>query len=219
MDVRFDDKALGILTSRSKAEYAAALREYLTAVYADRNKVGAGMDKDAVRAQVDDKWGSEITKMAEKFESRAKAYRLITDAERLIPTTLAGKRFVSYPMGVRFSVERDAAKTYESAAIDSTAHDRSLAASRMFDDLMKEADHINAPLFDEHTAAYPLVALVPVENLELAMGRPRRREEHLLGEARALPEGRLRQHRRRREGRRGLHHPRRHVRPRRHPQG
>ena len=169
MDVRFDDKALGILTSRSKAEYAGALREYLTAVYADRNKVGAGMDKDAVRAQVDDKWGGDIAKMADKFESRAKAYRLITDAERLIPTTLAGKRFVSYPMGVRFSVERDAAKTYESAAIDSTAHDRSLAASRMFDDLMKEADRINAPLFDEHTAAYPLVALVPVENLELAM--------------------------------------------------
>jgi hypothetical protein len=170
MDVRFDDKALGILSSHSKAEYAAALREYLTAVYADRNKVGAGMDKDAVRAQVDDKWGSQIAKMSEKFEARAKAYRLITDAERLVPTTLAGRaRFVSYPMGVRYAVDRDAAKTYESAIIDSTAHDRSNAASRMFDDLMKEADHINAPLYDEHTAAYPLVALVPVENLELAM--------------------------------------------------
>jgi hypothetical protein len=72
-------------------------------------------------------------------------------------------------MGVRFAVDRDNAKTYESAIIDSTAHDRSNAASRMFDDLMKEADHINAPLYDEHTAAYPLVALVPVENLELAM--------------------------------------------------
>jgi hypothetical protein len=128
-----------------------------------------GMDKDAVRAAVDDKWGGEITKMAEKFEARAKAYNLITDAERLVPVALAGTRFVSYPWGGRYAVDRDAAKTYESAILDSTAHDRSTAASRMFDDLMKEADHINAPLFDEHTAAYPLVALVPQANLELGM--------------------------------------------------
>jgi len=169
MDMRLDDKALGILTSRSKAEYATALREYLTAVHADRMKVGADMDKDAVRRAVDEKWGADIEKMASKFESRAKAYRLIADAERLVPTALAGKRFVSYPMGIRFTVDRSEAKTYESAVIQSTAHDRANAAARLFDDIMKEADRINAPLYDEHTAAYPLLALVPHENLEVAM--------------------------------------------------
>jgi hypothetical protein len=169
MDVRFDDKALGLLTSRSKADYAGALREYLTAVYADRKKVGAEMDKEAVRRAVDDKWGRDMGRMADMFDARAKAYRLIADAERLIPVVLAGKRFVSYPMGVRFEVQGNAAKTYETAVIDSTAHDRATAAARLFDDLMGEADRINAPLFDEHTAAYPLLSLVPHENLELGM--------------------------------------------------
>src|SRR5690606_33712266 len=56
LDVRLDDKALGVLTSRSKDEYAASLREFLTAVYADRNLVGQSLDKDAVRAKVDEKW-------------------------------------------------------------------------------------------------------------------------------------------------------------------
>lgn len=55
LDARFDDRALAILTSRSKAEYAGALREYLTAVYANRQKVGRDMDKNAVRAAVDEK--------------------------------------------------------------------------------------------------------------------------------------------------------------------
>lgn len=169
LDVRLDDKALGVLTSRSKDEYAASLREFLTAVYADRSLVGQSLDKDAVRAKVDEKWGGAIAKMAETFESRAKAYRLIADAERLVPVALAGKRFVSYPLGVRFSVERDAARTYESAMLDSTSHDRARAAARLFDDLMKESDRINAPLYDEHTAAYPLLSLVPAQNLELGM--------------------------------------------------
>ncbi len=169
MDVRLDDQALGILTSRSKEQYAASLREFLTTVYADRLEVGRSTDKDAVRAKVDEKWGDAIAKMAEKFEARAKAYRLIADAERLVPAALSGKRFVSYPLGVRFSVEGDQARTYESAILDSTSHDRARAAARLFDDLMKDADRINAPLYDEHTAAYPLLSLVPAQNLEIGM--------------------------------------------------
>lgn len=169
LDVRFDDKALGILTSRTKEQYKASLREYLAAVHADRMKIGAEMDKDAARRAVDDKWGGDMDKMAKVFEARAKDYRLIADAERLLPVTLSGKRFVSYPLGIRFNVDRDAAKTYESAILDSTSNDRARAASRLFDDLMKEADRINAPLYDEHTAAFPLLSLVPAENLEIGM--------------------------------------------------
>jgi hypothetical protein len=169
LDLRLDDKALGILTSKTKAEYRGALREFLTAVYADRLKVGRDMDKDAVRHAVDDKWGGDMDKMADVFEKRAKAYRLITDAERLIPVTLAGKRFVSYPLGLRFSVERSQDKTYESAILVSTSHDRAMAAAALFDDLLDEADRINAPLYDEHTATFPLLGLVPTENLEVGM--------------------------------------------------
>lgn len=169
MDIRFDDKALAILTSKTKDEYAASLREYLAAVYANRRKVGQEMDKEAVRREVDDKWGNDIKKMASKFESRAKSYRLINDAEKLIPQALQGKKFTNYPLGVRFTVDRDLAKQYESAIMDSTSNDRAKAAARLFDDLKEEADRINAPLYDEHTAAYPLMSLIPTQNLQVAM--------------------------------------------------
>ncbi|MBL8608447.1 MAG: hypothetical protein JNL38_14070 [Myxococcales bacterium] len=169
LDMRLDDKALDILTSRSKAQYAAALKEYLVAVSADRRKVGASMDKAAVRAEVEQKWGGDIAKLADKFEKRAKAYRLIADAERLVPVTLRGKRFASQPLGIRFSVDASDSGAYESAILNSTAHDRALAAAKLFDDLKTEADRINAPLYDEHTATYPLLQLVPTANLEVAM--------------------------------------------------
>ncbi|MBX3191322.1 MAG: hypothetical protein KF819_30270 [Labilithrix sp.] len=167
LDLRLDDKALGILTSRTKEQYAGALREYLAAIHADRRKVGAEMDKEAVRRAVDDKWGRDIEKMATRFESRAKAYRLIADAERLVPVALAGKRFVSYPLGIRFAVDGNANRTYESAVINSTSHERATAAARLFDGLLEEADRINAPLYDEHTATFPLLSLVPRESLEI----------------------------------------------------
>jgi len=169
LDVRFDDKALDLLASRTKAEYANALREYLTAVPADRRKGGAETDKEAARRAVDQKWGRDIEKMASMFETRAKSYRLIADAERLVPVTLQGKRFVSYPLGVRFSVDGNAARAYESAVVQSTSHDRATAAARLFDGLYAEADRINAPLYDEHTATFPLLSLVPRENLEVGM--------------------------------------------------
>jgi hypothetical protein len=169
LHLRLDDRGLDALTSRSKADYAEALREYLTAVYADRVKVGAELDKDAVRRSVDEKWGRNIEEMASTFEARAKAYRLIADAERLVPVALRGRPFASYPMGIRFTVDGGAARAYESALIHSTSHDRAKAAARLFDDLLKAADRINGPLYDEHTATFPLLALVPNENLEVGM--------------------------------------------------
>lgn len=168
-DIRLDDKALSILTSKSKEEYAASLREFLIAVQANRREVGKTTDKEAVAQYVDDRWGGDIQKMADVFERRAREYRLIMDAERLIPTALNGRRFVSFPLGVRFAVDRNEARQYESAIIDSTSHDRAKAAARLFDALLEEADRINAPLYDEHTAAYPLVSLVPVKNLQIGM--------------------------------------------------
>jgi len=169
LDLRFDDRGLDALTRRTRAEYSAVLREYLTAVYADRQKVGATLDKNAVRATVDQKWGQDIERMAATFEARAKEYRLIADAERLVPVALDGRRFASYPLGIRFSVDGGAARAYETAVIESTSHDRAKAAARLFDDLVKAADHINGPLYDEHTATFPLLALVPRDNLDIGM--------------------------------------------------
>jgi hypothetical protein len=169
LDVRFDDGALAELTSRSKADYRSALREYLTAVYADRTHVGKDMDKDAVRAVVDDKFGAKMDKMAARFEKQAKAYRLVSDAERLIPVALAGKRFAQYPLGVRFSVDGSENKKYEKAVMLSTSHDRALAAAGLFDGLLDEAGSLHPALYAEHTATFPLLGLVARDRLEVGM--------------------------------------------------
>ncbi len=170
LDVRFDDKALGLMTAQgSKDKYRAALREYLTAVHATRTEVGASKTKDQVRAEVDEKWGGQMDRMAARFEERARAYRELAATEAAVPAKLRGKGFISYPIGLRFQINSDDRKTLESAVVNSTSHERAMAAAQLFDTLKDEADRINAPLYDEHTAAFPLLAMVPRENLEVGM--------------------------------------------------
>jgi hypothetical protein len=169
LDVRFDDRALGELTSKTKDEYRAALREYLTAVYADRLKVGREQDKDAVRATVDDKFGGKMDKMAARFEKTAKTYRLVSDAERLVPVALAGKKFSSQPLGIKFSVDGSENRKYEKAVLLSTSHDRALAAAALFDGLLDEAGSLHPALYAEQTATFPLLGLVSREKLEVGM--------------------------------------------------
>ena len=72
-------------------------------------------------------------------------------------------------MGIRFEVDGGEAKKYESAVLLSTSHDRAMAAARLFDTLKDEADRINAPLYDEHTATFPLLSLVPANHIEVGM--------------------------------------------------
>lgn len=169
IDLRFDDGALAELTSQTKEQYRAALREYLTAVYADRREVGLSQDKDAVRALVDDKFGRKMDKMAARFEAAANAYRQVSNAERLIPSALAGKRFSSYPLGIKFSVDGSENKSYEKAILLSTSHDRALAAAGLFDGLLDEAGSLHPALYAEQTATYPLLGLVSRDKLEVGM--------------------------------------------------
>lgn len=169
LDVRFDDKALSILTSRTKEQYTDSVLDYLAAVNADRMKIGAGIDKAAARQAAQDKWGGDVAKMANVFAERSKAYQALVETEKRMLTALSGKKFVSYPLGLRFNVDRNESKTYESAIVDSTSHERAKAAARLFDGLLAEADRVNAPLYDEHTATYPLLSLVPRENVEVGM--------------------------------------------------
>lgn len=169
VDYRLDDKALDVLAFKTKDQYRAALREYLATTEIDRVKNAKGATKEEARKAVDAKWGADMDAMAAVFHKNAGAYRLITEAERVIPQALSGKRYATYPLGVRFAVDGGDAKIYESALLESTSHDRAKAASRLFDALFKEADRINARLWDEHTAAFPLLSLVPAKNLEVGL--------------------------------------------------
>lgn len=169
VDYRLDDKALDVLASRTKDQYRAALREYLATTELDRVANAKGKTKEETRKLVDGRWSGDMDAMAQVFAKNAQAYRLITEAERVIPQALAGKRFATYPLGVRFAVDGGDAKTYESAILESTSNDRAKAAARLFDALYKEADRINARLWDEQTAAFPLLSLVPTRNLDVGL--------------------------------------------------
>jgi hypothetical protein len=168
LDARLDDRALAAITSTSKADYRTALREYLTATSADRLTVGKTSDKNAVRGEVDGRWGAQMDRMAARFEERSAAYKRIADAEAALPRALANKRFVAYPIGIRFEIERNEAASLDNVVATSTSHDRALAAMALFDGLKSEAEGLSfAPLWSEHAAAFPLLAIVPKKNLEL----------------------------------------------------
>ena len=169
INVRLDDAALAQITSKTKEQYVAGLREYLTVTTADRMKVGAGYTKDQVRADVDKKYGNNMGLVGDVFVAKAHAYKIIGDAEKLIPSTLAGKKYVSYPLGLRFSINSDDSKTYASGVIDSTSNDRAHAATSLFDDLKAALDkRIDAPLHQEQHTVYSLLPLVTKDSLDVA---------------------------------------------------
>ncbi len=178
LDTRLDDRALAAVASKSKVEYRAALREYLTAVFAYRRDVGHSKDRNAVRAEVDALWSGKMDRMANRFEERAAAYARIAETEAQLPRLLSGKRFISFPIGVRFDVERGQVPGLENVVAHSTSHDRALAAAALFDGLKDDASTLDVsdegmpgvlPLWTEQAAAFPLLALAPKESVEIGM--------------------------------------------------
>ncbi len=169
-DVRFDDSALATLTSRSKDEYLQALRNYVGTVNADRMTSKGAADKDAAARAAEARSDGALEKMANVFAVNAQAYKAIAAAEQGLPGMLGGKRFVSHPLAVRFAVDNDWNKSLESAALVSTSTDRAKAAAKLYDDLRAAADDLShVDLDDEQAAFYPLIALVPAKDLDVAM--------------------------------------------------
>jgi hypothetical protein len=88
--------------------------------------------------------------------------------EHRLPAALVGKHFVASPLGVRFAVTPDSAVDYASAAMMSTSHERARAATRLFDDLVKEADSVSGATYPEQAVVDALVTLVPARDLKAA---------------------------------------------------
>jgi hypothetical protein len=166
--VRFDDQSLSILASKSKDQYLAALAQYVGAVNATRRNVHSAADVTAVatKAQHDDAKGFD--KMATAFVNGTQAYSAIVAAEKGLPGMLGNKKFISHPLAIRFTVDDDDSKMMESAQLLSTSTDRAHAATALYDNLRSAAGSVSADLADEQAAFYPLMALVPSQNLEAA---------------------------------------------------
>ncbi|MBX3200300.1 MAG: hypothetical protein KF894_19340, partial [Labilithrix sp.] len=168
-DVRFDDSALATLTSKSKDEYQKALRNYLGSINQDRMIAKSAADKDAAADKVARKSDGAVEDMANVFAANAQAYNAIAAQEKGLPQLLGSKRFVSHPVAIRFSVDNNEAKMLESAQLRSTSTDRALAAAKLFDDLRDAADDLDGiDLDNEQAALYPLIALVPSKDLDVA---------------------------------------------------
>jgi len=177
VDARFDDEALSALAAQPRERYRAALVDYLATASGRRD-----VARDVARRDVEASFGAGIDRMSKVFEERARAYRRVADAEKLVPVALAGKRYVASPVGVRFAVDNRSAAKYESAILESTSQDRARAAAALFDGLRDAAGDLapgfferrqvftaRVPLYDEHAALYPMLALVPHREVDLAM--------------------------------------------------
>ncbi len=163
LDFHLDDKALMLLASKKPEEYRSALVDYLTAVSADRIHVGKDTDKAAVKAAVLEKYGSAIEAMSKVYERRSKEYAELAKLDSNIAAVLGGKRYIAHPIGIR--------ATTDGFALQSISHERSLTAQALFDDLKDTASRkfTRAPLYEEHAAAYPLLALLPAPSIELSL--------------------------------------------------
>jgi hypothetical protein len=168
LDLRFGENALASLVSEDGPAFRAALMNYLTVTSVDRRALGRTLTKEQARATAETRWGAVADTMAQVFGEKASAYKSIESTEKSLPTLLAGKNFTSFPFGVRFKVTANNLPDLASAAMTSLSHERSLAAAALFDGLFDKAKNLsNAPLFPEQATTFPLIALVPRDQLQM----------------------------------------------------
>jgi hypothetical protein len=185
-DVRFDDKALDMLTRKGIENldaYKSALTDYLVAVNAPRTDVGAESSKAAVRERIQKKLGGGIERMAKTFQKGCKGYRLVRDAEDRLPIDLPQSRYphIESAWGLRFEMN-DTRTKEDSEEIRTIAHDRVYQIHKMMETLRDQADDVtkstfgriftnssNTDLDKGHAATIPLMRLLPLANLQVAV--------------------------------------------------
>jgi hypothetical protein len=177
LDARLDEKALDALMKKSKDQYKATLTTYATLMRGNRTAEDAILDRSVIAREVEKKWSDDIEKMATTFERHSHAYRDVAAVEALLPQALAGLKFVSQPLGVTYD-ERNRVADIEQPKLTALSQHRSQIVQRMFDDLRREAGGLSRrqaiffkrhdALSPAHAAAFPLIALAPHDNIQVA---------------------------------------------------
>lgn len=167
LDYRLDNTALATIASKDADAYKRALTAYVAAVAVKRGETVVRPEASVSAA----KWAGTIDGMTKVFVNDARTIGMLATTEQsLIPEALAGKRYVANPVGIRFTIDGGESAMYEKAIMTSLSQERSQAATRLFDDLYNAAKGLSGiDLYPEHAAAYPLLALVPADDLEVAM--------------------------------------------------
>jgi hypothetical protein len=165
LNMRLDDAALTVLSKQSAASYKRALTEYVAAISTKRDEVTG---ERAPATDAASKWDATIGEMTKVFERESRSIRVLAETEQVrLPEALAGKRYAGAPMGIRFAID-DA--DYVKATMSSVSQQRAKASAKLFDGLLDTAKAFRGmDLYPEHAAAYPLLALVPANNLEVGM--------------------------------------------------
>ena len=181
LNYRLDDKALDLLSKADSAEYRASVERYLDTVSAARTGI-----KGASPVSEGDlkKAGDAMVALFERFQTRYK--NLSENESQDLPRVLAGKTFINQPIGIRFDVADVANADGEERMkqflddtnrirVESISHQRALLGKDLFDSLASAADknvgfsNGKARLFAEQAAAYPLVSVIPSDNLEVGL--------------------------------------------------
>lgn len=170
-DYRFDDGALDTLTAMSKTDYGRALRAYIGMVTSQRRDVHKPADRDYFAKIAIDRSNGAVDRMIERFDIEAQAYQRILKAEQSLPALLANRPYVASPVAITFPIDHDGSASLANVVLRSTSEERALAATRLYDGIREEAEglELTVGLQAEHAALYPLGALVPSQNLEVAL--------------------------------------------------
>ncbi len=163
LDARFDEAALNKITSKSKDEYAAALRAYVTATAGNRVNATPEIDTAKIASKID---SGDIDKMANAFATRASAYKRQIEIEQAISRVASGKGYSPFAASAWTDPkQQDTSKIYDTATLDSLTRQRALQAAGLFDDLTKAGGGLDDDLYVENRVTYPLLALLPAENI------------------------------------------------------
>ena len=181
LDYRLDDKALGLLAAANEDTYRHAVEQYLATVGVARAGItgGSSVSDGDIKSAAD-----AMVARLHRFKAE---YRNIAENESQdLPRLLAGKPYVNLPIGIRFDVSDVANANSEERMrqylgdvnrirVESISHQRAMLGKELFDGLAAAADkkvgfsNGKQRLFAEQAAAYPLLAIVPVDNVEIGM--------------------------------------------------
>lgn len=179
VNLRLDDQALNLLANVNVEKYSDTLRSYLRVISAKREGITLG--KPFKDKEIDE----AVLAMSALFAQHSERHKMLQALESNdLPRILAGKPYVKLPIGIRWDVsdvtdangEDRMARFLEDEKrirVESISHQRAIVAEELIRKLTATAkkkldfDNLDARLFEEQAAVYPLVAAFKLSDVEL----------------------------------------------------
>lgn len=162
VDFRLDDATLSQLAlQRSGDDFKAALLDILQATDVKREQ--SADDIAADRRELREDYDKDLNILADHFDAFAADYQALIAAENATIESVGG--LGAQALEIRFEVSGSNRPQYDDATVRSIAQARSQRVAELYDALLDDADEFDP--HDEQVVAYGLLALAPVEHLDL----------------------------------------------------